>query len=262
MDNINILQNYKNKYDYTKSSEIIILYKKIINEYLLCCLENLLIQDYNYYLFVVKRGINTIKHCFKILLMYSKNINIVAQSCKKVICYYVEFIGQIGEDSNSYLQLNSKDATLFVYKKILFDIDSEHCKQFELTEKDTKFLNLISVNIDIYNNFIVNSMFIEDMTNKKESIKNIITKADTLLTKIYKGGFAIKELEIILYLISSLYYIANNREFYIETCMIFSKKFLKLKIDSDKISEKLYRYNSEKLLNTCTPLKFVNWLFS
>ena len=44
---------------------------------------------------------------------------------KQAIFYYVEFIGQIGEDSQGFLQLNSKDAILFVYKKTIFDINND-----------------------------------------------------------------------------------------------------------------------------------------
>ena len=113
MNNINILENYKETFDYTKKDEVIKCYIGIVKEYLKLCGNNLVIQDNGYYLFILKRGLQTITHCFKMLFMYSKNLDIVEQNCNKGICYYVEFMGQIGEDSNSYLQLNSKDATLF-----------------------------------------------------------------------------------------------------------------------------------------------------
>ena len=38
-------------------------------------------------------------------------------------------MGQIGEDSHTYLQLNSKDAALFVYKKTIFELDNEYRKE-------------------------------------------------------------------------------------------------------------------------------------
>ena len=58
------------------------------------------------------------------LYMYTKNLEITMHHCKKAYCYYVEFIGQIGDDNHSFLQLNSKDATLFVYKKTIFEINN------------------------------------------------------------------------------------------------------------------------------------------
>ena len=62
--------------------------------------------------------------------MYTKNLDLTVYHCKKAYLFYVEFIGQIGDDNNSYLQLNSKDATLFVYKKTIFEINNEYRKQF------------------------------------------------------------------------------------------------------------------------------------
>ena len=58
--------------------------------------------------------------------MYTKNIELTMFHSKKALYYYIEFIGQISDVSvhHSYLQLNSKDATLFVYKKTIYDINN------------------------------------------------------------------------------------------------------------------------------------------
>ena len=48
------------------------------------------------------------------LLLYTKNIDLTISHCNKALYYYIEFIGQIGDENHSYLQLNSKDATLFI----------------------------------------------------------------------------------------------------------------------------------------------------
>ena len=76
-----------------------------------------MLQNQSKYFFVLQRGIETITHIFRNLLLYTKNIELTIYHCKRAYIYYVEFIGQIGDDKNTYLQLNSKDATLFVYKK-------------------------------------------------------------------------------------------------------------------------------------------------
>ena len=87
-------------------------------------------QNQRIYFFVIQRGIETITHIFNTLLLYTKNIELTIFHCKRAYIYYVEFIGQIGDDKNSYLQLNSKDATLFVYKKTIFEINNEYRKWF------------------------------------------------------------------------------------------------------------------------------------
>ena len=122
--NNNILdsKNYKKKLDKT-NIEIICKYCELINEYLFHAGEHIIIQNQQYYIFVILRGLNTLTHIFNTLILYTKNINLTTYHCKKAYLYYVEFMGQISEDSHTYLQLNSKDATLFVYKKKLYVLE-------------------------------------------------------------------------------------------------------------------------------------------
>ena len=114
----NILQNYNDNFISTEK-ELLNCYNEIINDYINTINDNIKTTNNYHNKFIIKRGFNTITHCFKLLFIYSKNVDIIKNNCKKAICYYVEFIGQIGEDSNSFLQLSSKDASLFVYKKII-----------------------------------------------------------------------------------------------------------------------------------------------
>ena len=74
------------------------------------------------------------------IFLYTKNIDLTLIHCKKALYYYIEFIGQIGDESHSYLQLNSKDAMLFIYKKTIFEINSEHRAHFELDENEKHFM--------------------------------------------------------------------------------------------------------------------------
>ena len=128
-------------------------YVELINEYMLYVVENMIIQDDTYLLFLIRRGVETIMHCFKFLLMYTKNLELTIYQCKKALYYYIEFIGQISDVSlhHSYLQLNSKDATLFVYKKTIYDINNVYRKNFTLEDEDQQFLNSISNIIMLFN---------------------------------------------------------------------------------------------------------------
>ena len=66
--------------------------------------------------------------------------------------FYVEFIGQIGDDNNSYLQLNSKrDATFFVYKKTIFELNNEYRKQFVLSETEKQKFKYIDIYTRVLN---------------------------------------------------------------------------------------------------------------
>ncbi len=76
--------------------------------------------------FVIIRGLQTITHVFNLIVYYCKNIDLAFYHCQKAYYFYIEFVGQITDDRNTFLQLGSRDATLFVYKKTIFDINQEY----------------------------------------------------------------------------------------------------------------------------------------
>lgn len=252
-------------------SSVLIKFCDIINEYLFHITENIIIQNREYYIFILLRGLSTIKHIFNTLLLYTKNLELTVYHTKKAYLFYVEFIGQIGDDNNSYLQLNSKDATLFVYKKTIFEINNEYRKQFVLNndEKDTfKLFDIFSkLVVEIFETVVYNDnfkgdtrmsymMYIQKMTNKAVNKiimmdKNITEKIDICEKYLYYKN------------------LLKNKSIAIDECLFFnlSNLFLK-KIQNGKytsfedINNKLYHKNcNEKLVNE-TPLKFTNWLFN
>jgi hypothetical protein len=48
--------------------------------------------------------------------------------CQKSFYFYVEFVSQISEDEKMFLQLTSRDASTYVYKKTIFEINNEFKK--------------------------------------------------------------------------------------------------------------------------------------
>ena len=76
--------------------------------------------------FVLLRGFDTITHVFLNLLFYTKNLEIVLLYCQKACYFYVEFVNQITDEQNNFLQLGSRDACIYVYKKIFSDINHEY----------------------------------------------------------------------------------------------------------------------------------------
>ena len=88
-------------------------------------------------------------------MFYTKNIDLTIYHCKKGYLYYSEFISQIGEDSHSYLKLNSKDATLFVYKKTIYDINNNYKKTYIINENEKKIFSLINNVVDIYEKLFI-----------------------------------------------------------------------------------------------------------
>lgn len=79
-------------------------------------------------LFVKVRGLETIFHVFYTVLSYTKNLLVASLNARKAFYLYSEFTEQIAEDSNLVLQLSSREAVLYVYKKTLYDLSNEHVK--------------------------------------------------------------------------------------------------------------------------------------
>lgn len=147
-------------------------YNKLIIDYLKYCYDNIGIQNIEYKNYIIKQGITTIKHVFKMLLIYTKNLEMTIFNCQKAYVYYIEFIGQISEDNHSFLQLNSKDASLFVYKKTIFDINLDTTKNFTSNDNIKNVTNIINPMIDIYNSILF-KLITEYTDNKIIKIANI-----------------------------------------------------------------------------------------
>ncbi len=70
-------------------------------------------------------GIETIECIFLMLLLKTKNLQLVVQNSENTIFYFFEFIEQMSRphtELHALLNLTLVDAKLFVYKKTLFDI--------------------------------------------------------------------------------------------------------------------------------------------
>ena len=127
---IHSLQNLNNYYlNYNKrSTEIFTKYIGLITEYLVQITDNVYIKNHSYFKYIINKGIETISHVFNNILLYTKNLNITCFYSQKAYYYYSEFIGQISQiqdDNQSFIQLNCKDAILFVYKKTIFELNND-----------------------------------------------------------------------------------------------------------------------------------------
>ena len=147
LQNIN---NYNKKID-CKSNEIIEIYSKIIIEYLKYIIKTITIKNNKISKFIISRGLNTITHVFIHLLYYTKNVDILHFHCEKAFYFYVEFVTQISEDDKTFLQLSSRDATNYVYKKTIFDINYEVKRTVvEETPETQNKLDVVNGYINIY----------------------------------------------------------------------------------------------------------------
>ena len=143
------MKNGKKKYIINENENKNVLYdvtnyKPNINDnsvYILDKYTNILIDFYNlfkekiktkqkeFFIFLFERGLDTIIHVFLTILFYTKNVELTYYHSQKAYYFYIEFIEQISNDNVSFLQLSSRDAVLFVYKKTIYEINNDYKKK-------------------------------------------------------------------------------------------------------------------------------------
>jgi len=207
--NLLLVKNYKNTIE-CSINDVITKFSTIVLDYIIVTSEKLNIKNNIYFQYIFERGLETIIHVFQIIFYYTKNVELTYQQCQKAYLYYIEFIEQISDENVSFLQLSSKDAVLFVYKKTIYDLNFEYVKNISFPdEEQQQFLLSVNPYISIYKNII---LFLLKKTDKTEkivnlnrghkinSIHNFVTNITTLFKK-YKINTEITEL---LYLFVSV----------------------------------------------------------
>ena len=176
--------NYKQNINYNVEN-ILEKYLSILTDYFKH-LEESNFNIYNrYYKYIIINGVNCINNIFKILLLYTNNIDLVIYHTQKSFIYYVEFITQISNENNNFLQLNSKDATLFVYKKTIFEINNDIRKDFSIKKVNREILDNI-------NDYIILCQKITDEfinINDENIYKNLQNKILPILKKLIEVLF-------------------------------------------------------------------------
>lgn len=201
----NEIQNVDNYFKIISEGEVEIYtkYTNIIIQYLLLGIEKIKNHNDEYVKYILIKGVYMITYVFNILLKYTCNLELTYHHCQKSYSYYIEFIGQIGDDAVTYLQLNSKDASLFVYKKTIFEIpEGVKKKHIEVGTNEKKCKN-VSGMIDIYNKLIVT----EISHLKSEQLKNTefinrmytnIGRVNSKLIKLYNSSKSIETNEVVV----------------------------------------------------------------
>jgi hypothetical protein len=152
-DNYNSLIQNTSQDILTKFTEVIIDYIRLITE-------KINIKKKQYYVFIFERGIEMIIHIFSIIFYYTKNLDLTFYHSQKAYYFYIEFIEQISDDNITFLQLSSKDALLFVYKKTIYELNNEYKKNVHaLTTDEMNTLSSVDAYIVVYKkiiHFIIN----------------------------------------------------------------------------------------------------------
>lgn len=255
-------ENYNSKID--NIDLLTFEYVKILHEYLMHVTKSIEIKEKRHYRYILLRGYDLLKNVFFLLNFYTKNKELTCHHLRKSYLYYTEFIGQIGEDSNSYLQLNSKDACLFVYKKTIHEINEDFRKKYSLQAEEIDKHEELKNKILLINR--IESLFIKKNLEKFlkkdfEIVKNIRVNIIKILEELNNlNNVEEKIIKINLFLDFIEYNFEKVDIDYINRLIIyFIKKINKNKISKEKI--KKININLSEFLVVISAQRFVNKLF-
>lgn len=249
-------------------------YLQLLDDYITLFLENIKIDNEQYYKYLLNNGIKTLNHVFIFILMYTRNLTITNFFCEKSYYMYIEFVSQIDNQNHSFLQLTGKDASLFVYKKTIYEIDNNIRKDYICKEKNQ---------LDIINIFFSILLKIFNLETKSEidhlkEFKEIINNEKFLKINILRSIVNLFSIKI-FYQEPNLNYtklVISFIELFISHLIIYLKddenilskieiyltpllnKLKKYKI-SDKTLKNINTYNIKDLI-TKTPKKFIDIL--
>ena len=271
----NVLSDIENYNDTLDKNTCVLFLKYIglIHELIESIVENIYIDKKEYLKYIITKGIKNTSYIYIFLLLYTKNLDLTIYHTQKSILYYVEFISQIGQDTNNLLKLNSTDATIFIYKKTIFDINVDFRNQYIETQEIKNQMNTLKQYMGIYNTTII--MYIEHLDLKKLTLIDLQKSVFTTLYKIVElliqipllskknNKSDIEELDIIYNIIVECnkyhkYSFINSN--YLTLIESIIKKHFKKYINIDEFRNKLNEPTIENKLEHMSICKIVNYL--
>jgi hypothetical protein len=142
----------------TFSNVIVEQYSNIVNEYFEHICSSEIIKNISNSDVIIKTGLDTITHIFKINLVTRKSIEIASFYSQKAYYCYLEYIEQIHKN-NMTQDLNTIDALLFLYNKTLSkedDVSILNVNAGIIQDNDIKIIDHILCNISTITNFLLN----------------------------------------------------------------------------------------------------------
>jgi hypothetical protein len=246
-ENINYLlysvSNYKPCINYSVS-DILTKFVSVIIEYMRFISEKITMKNKQYYRFIFERGVETLIHIFSVIFYYTKNLDLTYYHTQKAYYFYIEFMEQISDDAVTFLQLSSRDAIMFVYKKTIFELNNEYRKNIPESPQDE--INILSI-IDTYTNiyksiiqFIINHKDFK-YDNKLEYINKCCDSIENVSEILNKNKFKKGVIDCI-YIFTNL--LADKKidikEFFVLLDEFIKKIHLKKKVDIKTIKNKIY----------------------
>ena len=223
---LNEPENFNKELDVTPNA-VMAKYSELLIEYTKFIVENIQIKNKSYSKFIIIRGLDTITNVFTTILYYTKNLDLTFFHCQKSYYFYVEFISQISEAEKLFLQLSSRDASTYVYKKTLFDLNNSVLKpqcsgltkfKFDVITETVKLHKTIMLKIIHHCTFktrIEGSGFEE-----KHAIDQFEEITKQLMSTVLDLGTVIKLTNVV----DLMFYRINSDDLFLESLHLLVKK--------------------------------------
>ena len=260
---LNNVENYKTVLNYT-INDTLNKHNLLIIEYFKFITEKVHLKNNACNKFIIIRGLETVSHVFSNILYYTKNVDLAFYHGQKAFYFYVEYIEQISDDQHTFLQLNSRDASMFVYKKTIFDINNEYRKNMDIEFNNKHYsehFDILQIHTNIFKTII--SFLIHkcnfSSSEKNLFINNVINKSKPIFDKISNLKFNKNIFNIVNIFIEQLNKDIESEK-YIKIIELFLKKLQKGKVFEIKVLQKIYHLEFYEELEEI-PEKFMSWLF-
>jgi hypothetical protein len=208
---------------------------EIVNDYLERALDGLNVESEEYLEYLVLKGERIILHVFIFILLYTNNDTLALIHAQKGSYLYIEFMGQIGQADNAYLGLSAKDASMFVYKKTIFDIDSHIRKNWVDPDLKTKTrFDSVELMANLY--VSVTKRLIEHREEKKLQDRLTLLSKKTSNYQLIELMFEMKKQTSNEQFLARLSLLKKATEFYIDTTKTNAEMLNALKCIAKKIS--------------------------
>ena len=243
-------------------SEILNKFIEVILEYMRFISEKLATKHKRYNKFIFERGLKTLIHVFSIIFYYTKNLELSFYHTQKAYYFYIEFIEQISDDNITFLQLSSKDAILFVYKKTIFELNNDYKKNSkELCLEEKYILETVNLYINIYKGIVLYTM--NHNENKKDYINTSCNLIKNISETLHKNKINYEQIDCIYEFTTLLY---NTKidviDFFNLLDEFIKKVILKKKIDENIIKQKIYNVKLSDFINNNELNKIVEHIVS
>lgn len=228
-------------------------YSQLITEYYKFIIDNLKLTNIGFSNFIIIRGLDTITNVFFHLLYHTKNINLTYFHCQKSFYFYIEFVGQMSDSEKTFLQLTSRDATTYVYKKTIYELKNELSNINTDVELKTK-LDLIQLNMNICQTYLLK---IVNSPNKDSSLTECIIELNDKLNLFHSNSTK----SVLDKVIDTLYYKIDNIVVFFEINAKLFKKIVKTPGLLYNVEKNCKHVEFDLHLNETADI-IVNWLLA